>query len=262
MNNQKKLTPVIIALIIIALLAGGILAWQYFGVLKEEIGVPEEIISEGEVVTDIIVISPTPNQIITNPVRVSGKSDTFEANVRIRIKDDNNKFLADTFTMGGTLGTLGPFTKDIFYIKPSAPKGVIEVFEDCPKSGEEINKVFVPIIFGPYEERVVNIRVIYPDGGERWELGKSYKVRWEAIGAEKVTAFLVLPQQEAKKENCLESFRLISHAPADFDGGRFNIGIPSNICSSNRYKVKICDAESYVVGVELCDESDNYFSIE
>ena len=42
MNNQKGLAPTIIVLIAIAIIAGGILAWQYFGKPEEEVELPEE----------------------------------------------------------------------------------------------------------------------------------------------------------------------------------------------------------------------------
>jgi len=44
------------------------------------------------------VVSPRPNQIIENPVQVSGESNFFEGNTRIRIKDNGNNILVDTFT--------------------------------------------------------------------------------------------------------------------------------------------------------------------
>jgi hypothetical protein len=265
MGNQA-FSKIWVLIILIVLFSGGIFAWQYLE--KPEEKAPAERVKEKELerepegkveALNIIVTSPTPNQIITNPVRVSGKSNTFEGNVRIRIKDDNNKILADTFTGGGTLGTLAPFTKDVFYIKPSAPKGVIEVFEVSPKTGEEINKVSIPITFGPYEGRIVYIKVISPNGGERLVAGQGYKIEWEAVGAERITAFLILPPEEAKRKNCLESSRLISHLPAAWGAG--NITIASNTCPSDLYKIKVCDAELWRVGVEACDESDNYFRI-
>jgi hypothetical protein len=42
MDNQKGFTPIVIVLIIVTLLAGGILAWQYLGVPEEEKVVKDE----------------------------------------------------------------------------------------------------------------------------------------------------------------------------------------------------------------------------
>jgi len=46
MNNQKGLAPIIIVLIAIAIIAGGILTWQYLRVPEEEAKVPEEVPEE------------------------------------------------------------------------------------------------------------------------------------------------------------------------------------------------------------------------
>ncbi len=98
----------------------------------------------------IIVISPIVNQVIKSPVLVSGKSDTFEANVRIRIKDNNGKVLVDTHTTGGAWGELKPFSKSVNYSSPSVGRGIVEVFEESAKDGSEIDKVTVPVIFGDF----------------------------------------------------------------------------------------------------------------
>ncbi|OGO83114.1 MAG: hypothetical protein A2Y18_03755 [Clostridiales bacterium GWD2_32_19] len=91
---------------------------------------------------------PTPNAEISNPVTVKGKSNFFEANTRIRIKDEKGKILADTFTTAeGWMEKLFPFSKEIAYKETTAKTGVIEVFESSPKDGSEINKVTVPVVF-------------------------------------------------------------------------------------------------------------------
>jgi hypothetical protein len=47
MNNQKGLAPIVIVLIVVALLAGGFLTWQYLGVPEEKVG--EKPKGEGEI---------------------------------------------------------------------------------------------------------------------------------------------------------------------------------------------------------------------
>ena len=46
MNNQKGLSLIFVVLIIVALLAGGFLAWQYLRVPEEEAKVPGEVPEE------------------------------------------------------------------------------------------------------------------------------------------------------------------------------------------------------------------------
>jgi len=76
--------------------------------------------------------------------------------VRIKIKDDNGILLADTFTMGGSYGILQPFHKEVFYDSPTAPKGVVEIFEDDVKDGGEINKIIIPVVFGDYSDETAD----------------------------------------------------------------------------------------------------------
>jgi hypothetical protein len=213
----------------------------------------------------IIVDSPASGQIITNPVRISGRSDTFEANVRIRVRDANNKILADTFTSGGTMGEFRPFGRDVVFAEPFSRTGFVEVFEDDAMDGREINMVSIPIVFGPYRERLANIEVLFPNGRERWETGRSYTVRWRAAGTDRITAFLILPREEARRQNCEESVVLITHMGAA--RGEAPATIATNVCPSDRYRIKVCDTNLLrpggggVFDLATCDVSDNYFSI-
>ncbi|HAN10706.1 MAG TPA: hypothetical protein DCP90_08865 [Clostridiales bacterium] len=91
---------------------------------------------------------PTPNAEIPNPVTVKGKSNFFEANTRIRIKDEKGVTLADSFTTAeGWMDKLYPFSKEISYKQTTAKSGFVEVFESSPKDGSEINKLAIPVIF-------------------------------------------------------------------------------------------------------------------
>jgi len=95
------------------------------------------------------VTSPIPNQKVTSPVKVSGKSNFFEAHTSIKVVDDNGKVLAHTFaTAGGWMDKLYPFSKSVHYDKPSSPKGSVEVFEESAKDGSAVNKVSIPVTFG------------------------------------------------------------------------------------------------------------------
>jgi len=94
------------------------------------------------------VATPTPNQKISSPVLVSGKSNFFEAHTRIRIVDDNGNVLADTFaTAEGWMDKLYPFSQEVKYSKPQTKNGLVEVFDESPKDGKELNKVSIPVEF-------------------------------------------------------------------------------------------------------------------
>ncbi|MEA2097788.1 MAG: Gmad2 immunoglobulin-like domain-containing protein [Patescibacteria group bacterium] len=93
---------------------------------------------------------PQKNTAIKSPVLISGEANVFEANVRIKIKDENGNVLANSFiTAGGWMDAKYPFEKEIDYTFPTSPNGIIEVFEEDTKNGNEIHKVTIPIAFLP-----------------------------------------------------------------------------------------------------------------
>lgn len=93
------------------------------------------------------------NATVKSPILISGKANVFEGNVRVRIKDENENILADTFiTASGAYDKLYPFEKEIGYNLPTFQNGVIEVFEENMKDGSEINKVIIPVVFEDYAD--------------------------------------------------------------------------------------------------------------
>jgi len=91
------------------------------------------------------------NATVKSPILISGKANVFEGNVRVRIKDENENILADTFiTASGAYDKLYPFEKEISYTAPVSQSGIIEVFEENMKDGSEINKVIIPVVFEDY----------------------------------------------------------------------------------------------------------------
>lgn len=108
-------------------------------------------VPRAEVVTSnefLVVTSPVPYAQIQSPVQVAGKSNFFEANTRIRVKDENGQVLADTYTTAeGYMDALYPFSQEVTYEAPTIEAGIIEVFEESAKDGSEINKVIIPVTF-------------------------------------------------------------------------------------------------------------------
>lgn len=94
---------------------------------------------------------PQKNMAIKSPVSISGKANVFEGNMRVRIKDKNENVLVDTFiTASGAYDKLYPFEKEISYNSPISQDGIIEIFAEDMKSGGEINKIVIPVIFEDY----------------------------------------------------------------------------------------------------------------
>lgn len=96
----------------------------------------------------VFVESVAPGDAISTPVKVAGMSNTFEANVRIRILGADGSVLADTFTTAtsGT-GTWGTFAVNVPFAKGSHTTGTVVLFEDSPKDGSMVNVVEVPVRF-------------------------------------------------------------------------------------------------------------------
>jgi nucleoid-associated protein YgaU len=98
----------------------------------------------------ITVHHPQPHDIVDNPVRICGIGTGFEGTIQVRIRDTQGAELAQSHIQAGGTGIWGNFhaTFDLGGI-PATAQGVLEVFEQSAQDGREINKVVVPIVFGP-----------------------------------------------------------------------------------------------------------------
>jgi hypothetical protein len=149
----SKIIMIVFAVILIAAaVAGAVFYWPDSFPAgqedQEENYFPPKVIAKNNYLE---ITAPAAYQEITNPVSVSGNSNFFETNTRIRIKDETGKILADTSTnANGWMDKLYPFSADVFYDAPSSPRGFVEVFESSAKDGSEQNKIAVPVIFGDY----------------------------------------------------------------------------------------------------------------
>jgi len=92
---------------------------------------------------------------IENPVNVSGRAETFENNVIIRIKDANGNILVKTNTIASGDaydGILDSFYKKVSYSTPTTKTGFVEVFDESAKDGTEISLVKVSVVFSDYKK--------------------------------------------------------------------------------------------------------------
>lgn len=153
----SNLPSIIIAVVLIVGVGAifGLLGYLVLGI-KENITLviqePSVEIKDNYFGNEFIQIKlPQKNAIIKNPVLISGKSNVNEANVRIRISDDNKNILVDNFiTADGWLDNLYPFEKEIDYEIAQTKNGLIEIFEESAKDGSEIYKVEISVVFGEY----------------------------------------------------------------------------------------------------------------
>jgi nucleoid-associated protein YgaU len=87
---------------------------------------------------------------VGNPILVAGIGSGFEATLQYRIHDGHDE-RAGHFTVGGGTGEHGQFQLSVDVSGGILPVGrlFVEVYEESAADGSEINKVIVPVIFGP-----------------------------------------------------------------------------------------------------------------
>lgn len=99
----------------------------------------------------ISVRQPQPYDLVDVPVDVCGVGTGFEGQFSARVRDGNGVQLALMAIHAGGTGIWGNYHVAIALSNaPPTPQGTLEVFEFSPKGdGTELNKVVVPITFGP-----------------------------------------------------------------------------------------------------------------
>ena len=117
-----------------------------------------------------------------------------------------------------------------------------------------------------------SITVLYPNGGEIWALGQSYKVRWKSVGVDKVNILLVDHRApEIRGSMAYYKGCYLNHSPIDAKKGEFVIDNlfmirykrepdwwgENNIIPGNKYVIRVENANDR----SLYDSSDSYFSI-
>ncbi len=93
---------------------------------------------------------PKPYDLVGNPVLVGGIGTGFEATLQYRIHDGHDE-RTGFFNVGGGTGEHGQFqlAVDVSGAAFQLDRLFVEVFEESAQDGSEINKVIVPVIYGP-----------------------------------------------------------------------------------------------------------------
>src|SRR5262245_61239319 len=98
----------------------------------------------------ITVRQPRPYDLVDVPVAVCGVATGFEGVIAARLRDGNGAELARVSISAGGTGIWGNFGAAIDPgTVPSTAQGTLEVFGVSPKDGSEVDKVIVPVTFGP-----------------------------------------------------------------------------------------------------------------
>jgi nucleoid-associated protein YgaU len=99
----------------------------------------------------ISVRQPGPFDIVDDPVDVCGVGTGFEGVFEARVRDGNGNELAHATIHAGGTGMWGTYHASLALGgPPNTRTGTVEVFESSPKGdGTELNKIVVPVSFGP-----------------------------------------------------------------------------------------------------------------
>ncbi|MCI0600172.1 MAG: LysM peptidoglycan-binding domain-containing protein [Beijerinckiaceae bacterium] len=93
---------------------------------------------------------PKPFDLAGNPLRVGGIGTGFEAVLQYRIHDGHDERTGH-FNVGGGTGEHGQFqlSVDLTGAAFQLDRLFVEIYEESAQDGSEINKVIVPVIYGP-----------------------------------------------------------------------------------------------------------------
>jgi len=119
------------------------------------------------------------------------------------------------------------------------------------KKQEVINKIEKNKQLIVEKEKRKKIEVTSPNGGEKWQIGGTYDILWEASGMERVTIFL---RDCSNYSPC----KLIAISPAGIAASQGKYSWKITVYEpGDKYQIEIQDEESSAIK----DQSDNYFSI-
>ncbi len=123
-----------------------------------------------------------------------------------------------------------------------------DTWNDCTQS----NANAAQNILCPVASVSHNITVLSPNGGEAWEMGKNYTIKWSAAGYSSSAVMRIILTDERT-----DSTKSFSESPLFnvYNTGSSNWTIPLSYQAHANYKIKITTPD------EISDKSDSSFSI-
>ncbi|MDD5146554.1 MAG: Ser-Thr-rich GPI-anchored membrane family protein, partial [Candidatus Pacebacteria bacterium] len=101
------------------------------------------------------------------------------------------------------------------------------------------------------------LNILSPNGGEKWEIGKTYDIIWTSSGVAKAYIYLHFP--DGGTCNLGETYAANGKYSVYLYQGRQCPNIPKTITAGDQYKIFITTEKFEISSVQ--DESDGYFSI-
>lgn len=98
---------------------------------------------------NIIVESPTKNELLSSPIVVSGKARVFENTVNVDVKKEDNEVLISEVVNVHPIpkDSFGEFSVNIYFQFFNTDKGSIDVYSISAKDGSKENLVNIPVRF-------------------------------------------------------------------------------------------------------------------
>jgi germination protein M len=94
----------------------------------------------------ILVETPTRDDSVRSPLRITGTANVFEAVFRINVVDSDGLIIADqVVTAASGTGTRGTFDVTIPFTVDRAGLGALIVFAESPKDGSQIDVIEIPL---------------------------------------------------------------------------------------------------------------------
>lgn len=96
------------------------------------------------------ILQPRPYDLVGSPLLIGGIGNGFEATLQYRIHEGHDE-VAGHFNVGGGTGEHGQFqlAVEVSGAAFALDRLFVEIFEESARDGSEINKVIVPVIYGP-----------------------------------------------------------------------------------------------------------------
>ena len=103
----------------------------------------------GSATPNIVVSSPSALEVVSSPVKLAGTSTAFEATVNVTVHDrSGGAALGEGIVMGGSMGTMAPFSSTQAFTKPATAEGSIVFVTKSAKDGTVSEAGVVGVRFG------------------------------------------------------------------------------------------------------------------
>lgn len=103
----------------------------------------------GAASANLQLATPATGDAVASPVHFTGQSTAFEATILLGVRDLAGNLLAQTNTMGGSNGEMGPFDATLaFDRQPATPTGIAMLWNVSMEDGGVSEVSAVPVRFG------------------------------------------------------------------------------------------------------------------